>query len=186
MLRARGLKSALLAAVFAAGPGAAWPDTLPEALVLAYQNNPSLNAQRASVRSIDENVPQALAGYRPRVAVTATGGQQTVSTTTKVPTTPPTPAQYATSNGFNTPFSTSLTITQTLFNGFQTANRTRQAEAQVLSARAGLGVAEQNVLLNAVTAYMNVLRDAAIVAADHSLNLRQFRAALFRMSEGER
>jgi outer membrane protein TolC len=49
-------------------------DTLEWALVQAYQNNPSLNAQRAALRAADENVPQALSGYRPKLAVTASGG----------------------------------------------------------------------------------------------------------------
>ena len=39
-------------------------------LVQAYQNNPSLNAQRAALRATDENVPQALSGYRPKLSVT--------------------------------------------------------------------------------------------------------------------
>src|SRR5436305_15087917 len=55
-------------------------DTIEAALVRAYQNNPQLNAQRAQVRSIDENVPQALSGYRPRVAVTASAGYQYTDT----------------------------------------------------------------------------------------------------------
>jgi outer membrane protein len=138
-------------------------DTLEGALTLAYQNNPSLNAQRAGVRATDEYVPQALAGYRPKISITATGGEQSLSTTSKVPTSPGQPAEYATSSGYNSPFSTGLTLTQTLFNGFQTANRTRQAEAQVLSARATLANTVQSVLLNAVTAYMNLLRDTAIL-----------------------
>ncbi len=45
---------------------AAQADTLESALIQAYQNNPTLNSQRASVRAVDENVPQALSGYRPR------------------------------------------------------------------------------------------------------------------------
>src|SRR3974390_3164841 len=178
MLRQRRLKCALLAAAAcAAVPLAARADTLEGSLADAYLNNPTLNAQRASVRATDENVSQALAGYRPRVAVTATGGQQSLSTTSKVTTSPipipggptiPGVTAYPTQSGYNTPFSTGLTITQTLFNGFQTANRTRQAEAQVLAARAGLAVSEQNVLLNAVIAYMNLLRDAAIVELQKS------------------
>src|SRR4051794_19051084 len=51
-------------------------DTIEAALVRAYQDNPQLNAQRAQVRVTDENVPQALSGYRPKVAVTASGGYQ--------------------------------------------------------------------------------------------------------------
>ena len=44
-------------------------DTIEAALVRAYQDNPQLNAQRATVRATDENVPQALSGYRPKVAL---------------------------------------------------------------------------------------------------------------------
>jgi outer membrane protein len=143
---------------------AARADTLESALMQAYRNNPSLNSQRAGVRATDENVPQALAGYRPRITVTATGGEQTLSTTTKVtPSVGAGGAIYNTISGCNSPFSTGLTATQTLFNGFQTANRTRQAEAQVLAARATLRNTVQTVLLNAATAYMNLLRDTAIL-----------------------
>ena len=56
-------------------------DTLEWALVQAYQNNPSLNAQRAALRATDENVPQALSGYRPKLSVTANGGYNYASTT---------------------------------------------------------------------------------------------------------
>src|SRR5271156_3314148 len=58
------------------GPTPALADTIEAALVRAYQNNPQLNAQRAQVRSTDENVPQALSGYRPKVAITASAGEQ--------------------------------------------------------------------------------------------------------------
>ena len=54
----------------------AYADTLDGALILAYQNNPTLNAQRASVRATDESVPQALSGYRPRVTFNGTVGSQ--------------------------------------------------------------------------------------------------------------
>jgi outer membrane protein len=136
-------------------------ETLESALVQAYQNNPSLNSQRAATRAIDEGVPQALSGYRPKVSVTAVGGEQTSSTTTKsttggVPT-------YPNVSGYNSPASVGGTITQTIFNGFQTANKTRQAESAVLAQRATLRVTEQSVLLSAATAYMNLLRDNAIL-----------------------
>jgi outer membrane protein len=147
-----------LASVAPIGIATARADTLEGALAQAYRINPALNSQRASVRSIDENVSQALAGYRPRAAVTATGGEQSISTTTKIPG-----ANSVTQSGFNSPFQIGATITQNLFDGFQTSNRTRQAESQVLAARATLAVTEQNVLLNGVTAYMNLLRDAAIL-----------------------
>jgi outer membrane protein len=59
-----------------ANPVPALADTIEAALVRAYQNNPQLNAQRAAVKATDENVPQALSGYRPKVAVTASAGYQ--------------------------------------------------------------------------------------------------------------
>ena len=51
-------------------------ETMQSALGRAYTGNPQLNAQRANVRATDENVPQALSGYRPKVGVTATLGEQ--------------------------------------------------------------------------------------------------------------
>src|SRR5579862_2984900 len=72
MLAAASLACLATAAPFAATKAAA--DTLEWALVQAYQNNPSLNAQRASLRATDENIPQALSGYRPKLSITANGG----------------------------------------------------------------------------------------------------------------
>ena len=141
-------------------------ETLESALVQAYQNNPSLNSQRASLRATDEGVPQALSGYRPKLNLTGSGGEQSLSSTTKVvgPTVlPGAPATYFTQSGLNSPYGAGATLSQTLFNGFQTANKTRQAESQVLAARATLRVTEQSVLLSAATAYMNLLRDTAIL-----------------------
>jgi outer membrane protein len=136
-------------------------DTLESALTQAYQNNPSLNSQRAATRAIDEGVPQALSGYRPKVTVTGVAGEQTSSTTTK--TVSAGVGTYNTLAGYNSPAQLGGTITQTLYNGFQTANRTRQAESAVLAARATLRTTEQTVLFNAATAYMNLLRDGAIL-----------------------
>ena len=149
-----------LAALAVSRPVAA--ETMESALVKAYQNNPQINVQRALVRATDENVPQALAGYRPRVSATMTGGEQSQSTTSQLlPAPPGTPAQYFTNSGYNATYSGGVTIAQTVYNGFQTANRTRAAEGSVLAARESLRSTEQGVLLNAVIAYMNVLRDYA-------------------------
>jgi outer membrane protein len=142
-------------------------DTIDAALVRAYQNNPQLNAQRASVRFTDENVPQALSGYRPRVAVTASGGTQygdTLITSGGGPNN----LVKTDFHGVNAPRSIGATVSQTVFNGFQTANRTRAAEGQVSAAREGLRVLEQTVLLSAATIYMDYLRDAAIVEVQRS------------------
>jgi outer membrane protein len=135
-------------------------DTLEGALVQAYQNNPQLNAQRAVVRATDEAVPQALSGYRPRVTATATVGSQHQDTLSKSTSTPPT---YTDFSATFAPHSVGVTGTQTLFNGFQTGNTVRQAESQVSAARETLRLVEQQVLENAATAYMNLLRDAAIL-----------------------
>lgn len=138
--------------------------TVESALVRAYLNNPQLNVQRAVVRATDENVPQALSGYRPRLSATLTGGEQSLSTTSQLlPEAPGTPAQYLTNSGYNATYSSGLTIAQTVYNGFQNANRTRAAEASVLSARETLRNTEQSVLFTALSAYMNVLRDYAIL-----------------------
>src|SRR4030081_2376539 len=142
-------------------------DTIDAALVRAYQNNPQLNAQRATVRSTDENVPQALSGYRPRVALTASAGYQYTDT---LNTFGGTPTQILKTDvaGANAPRSAGLTISQTLYNGNQTANKTRAAESQVSGAREGLRVLEQSVLFSAATIYMDYLRDAAIVEVQRS------------------
>jgi outer membrane protein len=142
-------------------------DTIDAALVRAYQNNPQLNAQRAQVRFTDENVPQALSGYRPRVAITASAGTQYTDTLITSGGGPNSLAKTQ-FHGVNAPRSAGATVSQTLFNGFQTANRTRAAESQVSGAREGLRVLEQSVLLAAATIYMDYLRDSAIVEVQKS------------------
>jgi outer membrane protein len=157
----RPLVAASVAALAFVAPRMAAADTLEWALVQAYQNNPQLNAQRAALRATDENVPQALSGYRPRVSLTTSVGAQNQSTLSKT-VIANTPIYTGTEAEF-TPHQVGITATQTLFNGYQTANKTRQAEAQVSAGRATLAVTEQAVLLNAATAYMNLLRDTAIL-----------------------
>jgi outer membrane protein len=179
----RAIGVAAVATVATAG----WPavashaETIESALVRAYQNNPQLNQQRALVRGTDEGVPQALSGYRPKVSVTGSLGEQYTDTGTKSAVTIPanTPqitavapgkvtTSYSGASGTTTPWTVGITGQQTLFNGFQTANRTRAAESQVSSAREGLRVLEQTVLLNAATAYMDVLRDTANLEVQRS------------------
>jgi outer membrane protein len=132
--------------------------TLEQALAQAYQNNPQLNAQRAIVRSTDESVPQALSGYRPRVSASADIGAQYNSTLTASQAT----GARTLTESTTAPRGYSVTGTQTVFNGLQTANRTRQAEGQVSAAREALRLMEQQILLDGATAYMNLLRDGAI------------------------
>ncbi len=143
-----------------AGPTPALAETMQGALVRAYQDNPQLNAQRAQVRVTDENVPQALSGYRPRVSLSASAGyqyQDILSAPGNAPI-----------NGTSVPRSAALTVQQSLYNGNQTANRVRGAEHQVSGAREGLRSLEQNVLFLAAQTYMDYLRDSATVEVNKS------------------
>jgi outer membrane protein len=160
--RRGGEGRALMIAVAAWSSVPASAHTLEQALVQAYRNNPQLNSQRAVVRETDEAVPQALSGYRPTVAVNGTSSEGYFSTVSKSIGPTGIPAYPRGSATFNTP-SVGLTATQTLFNGFQTANKVRQAEANTSAAREALRVAEQTILLNAATVYMNLLRDSALL-----------------------
>src|SRR5258705_6666419 len=144
------------------GPMPALADTIEAALVRAYQNNPQLNAQRAQVRSTDENLPQALSGYRPRVAVTASAGYQYTDTNTTAGGSS-TAIVRTEIHGANAPRSAGLTVSQTLFNGQQTANRTRAAESQLSGSREALRVLEQTVRISAGTLYMDYLPRSGLV-----------------------
>ena len=119
------------------------------------------NAQ--SSRQADEGVPRALSGYRPSVKVDAGVGKQITSQDTIVG-----PGLVQDNLWRTTPSSVGITVQQTLFNGFQTANQTRAAESSVFAARETLRVIEQTVLLDATTVYMDVLRDAAILEVQRS------------------
>src|ERR1700733_14030919 len=138
---------------------AAQAEGLPEALVKAYQSNPQLNAERARQRATDENVPQALAGYRPQIIASLGVGLQAVRDLL-----PGNTIQTATLK----PWTIGVTVTQTLFNGFKTANSVRVAELQVQSGREALRNVGQGVLLDAVTAYTNVLANQSLVDAQRS------------------
>src|SRR6185437_8089891 len=113
-------------------------------------------------------VPQALSGYRPKIAVTASAGAQYQNFTLTQGGTPATGLVKQNINGVDAPRAVGITATQTLYNGYQTANRTRAAESQVSGAREALRVLEQTVLLNAATIYMDYLRDSAIVEVQKS------------------
>jgi outer membrane protein len=134
-------------------------ETLPEALVKAYQANPQLNAERARQRGTDENVPQALAGYRPQIVASLGAGLQAVRNLL-----PDNTIQGATLR----PWTIGVTVTQVLFNGFKTANSVRVAEFQVLSGREALRNVGQGVLLDALTAYMNVMANNALYEAQRT------------------
>src|SRR5947209_19328285 len=134
-------------------------ESLPEALAKAYQSNPQLNAERARQRATDENVPQALAGDRPQIIASLSGGLQAVRHLL-----PDNTVQSASLK----PWTIGITVTQTLFNGFKTANSVRVAELQVQSGREALRNVGQGVLLDAVTAYSNVLANQSLVDAQRA------------------
>ncbi|MCK1471061.1 TolC family outer membrane protein [Bradyrhizobium sp. CW10] len=140
-------------------PSAARAEALPEALAKAYQTNPQLNAERARQRATDENVPQALAGYRPQIVASLSAGLQSVRNLL-----PDNTIQTANLK----PWIIGVTVSQTLFNGFRTANNVRAAELQVQSGREALRNVGQGVLLDAVTAYTNVLANQSLVEAQRS------------------
>src|SRR5256885_6511162 len=147
----------MICAVFAAPTARA--ENLPEALAKAYQTNPQLNADRARQRATDENVPQALAGYRPQIVASLSAGLQSVRNLL-----PDNTIQTANLK----PWQIGLTVTQTLFNGFKTANSVRVAELQVQSGREALRNVGQGVLLDAVTVYTNVLANQSLVEAQRA------------------
>ncbi|MEI6573113.1 MAG: TolC family outer membrane protein [Alphaproteobacteria bacterium] len=150
-------------------------ETIETALARAYATNADLNAQRASVRAVDEQVPRAKSGYLPRLSASAQGGkaQEELSS-------------YGIQN--ITPRSLGVTVSQNLYNGNRTESQIKGAESGVLAARAGLRQSEQTVLLNAATQYMNVVRDEAVVrlrTANINVLKEQLRQTQDRFQVGE-
>ena len=155
-------------------------ETIWESLSLAYANNPTLNSARAQLRSVDENVPQALAGWRPTVSATASAGRIYQDTSLR--------RGAGNSTDYRNNSSIGLTISQTLFRGFRTVNSTRQAEAVVRAQRESLNSTEQDTLLDAATSYVDVIRDTALVSlqrSDLAFLQEQVRAARDRFDVGE-
>src|SRR5215472_6978265 len=113
----------------------------------------------AALVRTDQNVPQAMAGYRPQLVASLSSGLQAVRNIL-----PDNTVQSATLK----PWTIGLTVTQILFNGYKTANNVRVAEFQVKSGREALRNVEQGVLLDAVTAYMNVMANYALVESQRS------------------
>ena len=142
--------AAIIVALSAFPAGA---ETLNDVLALTYTANPTLEAQRASLRAQDESVAQALAGRRPSVTLSTSIGRSNSAANTTVN---------------STPASLSLAINQTLYRGGRIVAGIDQAEINILSARAGLLSTEQQVLSSAVSAYINVLRDQAVLQLNRS------------------
>lgn len=141
-------------------------ETLEGALQRAYDNSPVINSSRAGVRALDEKVPQALSGMRPRASAGAfLGAQDNRAVTRQFDIDLRDPTLRAPTKSIQTggsmPRAANFTIEQPVFDGFKTQNAARMAETNVLGGRERLRLTEQRVLFAAVSAYMNVLRDTA-------------------------
>ncbi len=132
----------------------AYAETMSGALAKSYGYSPDLNQQRAATRAADEGVPRATAGWRPSLTATSSIG----ASTNRVVDSGKLKQDTSTVPRVN-----SVALTQTLYNGGRTGNTVRQAESTILQSRETLRLSEQQVLLNAATNYMNVLRDTAIL-----------------------
>jgi outer membrane protein len=156
MLKRSSVIAVALASVswLAMSAGSASAETLQEALALAYQTNPTLLAQRANQRALDETIPQARAAYRPTVDLTAG-------------------AQYSrtdiSGSGVGTGViesdtgSLSVGVSQTLYSGGRIGHSVSAAEANVLAGRENLRSVEQQVLASVIQAYVGVQRDMQIL-----------------------
>ncbi len=142
--------------------------------------NPALAADRARQRATDEAVPQAKSGWRPQVQAGAEVSRNWQGSNLKG-------AGGNNKSDFTTR-SFSITLNQPIFDGFRTENAVKQAEATVGAGAQNLLATQQNTLLAAATAYMNVLRDREIVnLRRRSLDFfsEEVRASQARFNVGE-
>ena len=164
--------------VAVAGAIGAAGETLEEAMIAAYNNNPTLLAQRAALRATDEGVPEALSGWRPTVTVVGDIGLQTIE------------SESTSGLGANetlTPRRLTISLTQSLYRGGRTVAGVDRAMNLVLADRARLTEVEQDVLLDTVRTFMDVLRDRAVLdlAINNEQRLRrQLEAAQDRFEVG--
>jgi len=142
------LSGAALMALATAGPARA--ETLRDAFVKVYGDNPTLTGARAGQRAIDEGVPIARAAGLPQLNATADYNEFVRQSP----------------NSFTAPerlFSAGPTLSVPIFQGGAVRNRIRAAEARVDAGRADLRTTEANLFVNTVAAYMDVIRDQSIV-----------------------
>src|SRR6476661_4609552 len=164
-------------------------ETLNEALSNTYLINPVLNSERARLRATDEQVAVAISGLRPNISASGdaafrnqesdvVGGSRSNFQTCDVTTRGNEPAFCAfldataaaaarptalPDDGVTHPYGYSVTLSHPIFEGFQNLNAIRNAKATVQAGREGLRAVEPTPLLNAVTAYVDVVRDQAVV-----------------------
>ena len=139
------------------GSGSAGAETLKEALHATYKFNPRLDAARSIQRATDEEVPRALSGYRPSITGSA-------DTSYELQTVRPTGGAGSATTESN-PRGYQVGAVQPIFRGFRTKNAVSAAEATVRAGWEALRTTESSVLLEAVTSYMDVVRDQAILTS---------------------
>jgi len=174
---------AVVAALFGANgicPGSARAQSITDAMVMAYQNNPNILSQRAQLRSQDEQVNQALSGWRPTVTVNSQAGRSYINTRTV------SGGPFVSSTQW--PREATLTVTQNLYTGGRTEAQTRVADFNVLTQRAQLDVVEQATLHAAATSYNDVVLAQAVLVLDinnEQVLARQLEATRDRFTVGE-
>ena len=152
-------------------------ESLKDALSAAYGYNPRLDAQRAFQRATDEDVARAMSGYRPTVTGNADIG---IERNDQRPS--------SILDGVTKPRGYGVDAVQPIFRGFRTYNAVNNAEANVRAEREVLRDVERSVLLQAVTAYMDVVRDQELVRLnENNVNVlsRELKAAQDRFAVGE-
>lgn len=140
--------ASLLATLMA---GAANADTLRDALVASYNNNPTLTAQREELKATDANVAIAKAAGRPQVSAQV-GVNRNLAQSGILTTSNNGPRVSATAN-----------LSLPLYAGGAIKNSVRAAKTRVESDRATLRAVEGDVFTQATSSYMNVIRDRSIV-----------------------
>ena len=153
--------------------------SLKEALTAAYLNNPALLGQRAGLRAADEKVPQALSNWRPSISFKGSAGGSAVMTST---------TDGVNRHQHREPKSIAVTVTQQLFRGGRTIAATNSAENSVQAERARLLEKEQDILLLAAKAFLNVHKDEAVLnlkTSNEEVLKRQMQATRDRYQVGE-
>ncbi|MGC9419233.1 MAG: TolC family outer membrane protein [Rhodovulum sp.] len=171
------LTGAAASAALIAGAASARAETLTDALVAAYKNSHLLEQNRAVLRAADEDVAQAVAALRPVINFVLNGSWTDTSPTLQNPT-----------GASQTSASAELSAQLTLFDNGRNRLAVDAAKETVLATRAALLGVEQNVLLGAVQAYMDVFAAIQSVSlAENNVRLitQQLRAAEDRFEVGE-
>ena len=164
-------------------PAVAAADTLLEAMAKAYVANPQLEAERAQLRAVDEGVPQALTGWRPTVTARGSAGYGQYRSKRRGLS-----GGFGESTESRSPTSARIEATQPLYDGDRRTARLSAAKHRVSAQRARLLAVEQTVFLNTGLAFMDVVRDQAVVELTvNNVNVlrRRLQAAKDQFEVGE-